>query len=105
MTLAETLMNVWRSVLVEGQTAVDAGGTKSPVKKTRSSRLRIVEFSYRLHRITGIEQNPQTRSRWAELARQGKRIMQFSLRGTYFANVSEGELKAYPAWKTLGLPD
>jgi hypothetical protein len=37
-----------------------------------------VEFDYQGRRITGIEQNPRTRSRWAELARQGERVMQFT---------------------------
>ena len=46
-------------------------------------------------RIDGIEQNPETGSRWALLAREGKRIMQFSLERRYIGNVAEGELVRY----------
>jgi len=53
----------------------------------------------------GIEQNPKTASRWAELARQGNRIMQFRCSGRYVANVCEGKLLRYPAWKALELPE
>ncbi|MGH7866735.1 MAG: hypothetical protein ACREP9_03645, partial [Candidatus Dormibacteraceae bacterium] len=56
-------------------------------------------------RIDGIEQNPRTSSRWAKLATQGKRIMQFSHRGKYVGNVCEGELLRYPAWEVLNLPE
>ena len=56
-------------------------------------------------RIIGIEQNPATSSRWAALAEEGKRIMQFRCKGCYVANVCEGKLLRYPAWGALKLPD
>jgi hypothetical protein len=53
----------------------------------------------------GIEQNPATKSRWAALAREGSRIMQFRCQGRYVANVCEGKLLRYPAWTALALPE
>jgi hypothetical protein len=64
-----------------------------------------VEIPYGRYKVFGIEQNPRTSSRWAKLARRGKRIMQFSYRGRYVANVCEGELYRYPAWRAMKLPD
>ncbi len=55
--------------------------------------------------IIGIEQNPATNSRWAALARDGKQIMQFRCNGRNVANVCEGDLLRYPAWKGMGLPE
>jgi hypothetical protein len=45
--------------------------------------------------LRGLEQNPNTGSRWAELARAGKKVMQFLDNGRYLANVVDGEVKFY----------
>ncbi len=105
MTLAETLISVWQQVLVEEKPAVELEGTTFPVDRTRTRKLRTVRFACGTRRLDGIEQNPETDSRWAALAREGKRIMQFSCGRRYFANVSEGHLTRYPAWFALGLPE
>ncbi len=103
-TLAETLVRVWRQVLEDGAGEVDLDGRRFTVGRTRNLGLRTVAFTFGGSPVEGIEQNPQTRSRWAQLAQEGKRIMQFSSRGRYFANVCEGALTRYPAWTSLGLP-
>jgi hypothetical protein len=105
MTLGETLISVWQQALAEGKAAVELEGETYPVGRTRAKKLRTVEFRFGEYRLDGIEQNPQTGSRWAELARQGKRIMQFSVNRRYVANVCEGKLLRYPAWKSLHLPE
>lgn len=105
MTLGETLISVWQQALAEGKSAVELGGEVYPVGHTRAKKLRTVEISFGDHRLDGIEQNPQTGSRWALLAREGKRIMQFSVNRRYVANVCEGKLLHYPAWKSLNLPE
>ncbi|PYV26587.1 MAG: hypothetical protein DMG27_06350 [Acidobacteria bacterium] len=105
MTLGETLIAVWHQALADERPAVELEGKRHRVEKTSGKRLRTVSFDYGAHRITGIEQNPRTASRWAELARQGRRIMQFSFQGRYVGNVSEGKLVRYPTWSALGLPD
>jgi hypothetical protein len=104
-TLAETLISIWQQVLTERKSAVQIGPTQYAVGATRSSRLRSVEFAYRRHRFAGIEQNPETSSRWAALAREGRRIMQFNCDGRYVANVCDGKLTRYPAWRSLHLPE
>ncbi len=105
MTLEEALISVWRQALVEGRKSVELGGESYPVTATRAKKLRTVRFTSGPHSLDGIEQNPATASRWAALARQGKRIMQFSCNGRYVGNVCEGKLLRYPAWRSLELPE
>ncbi len=105
MTLSETLVSVWQQVLAEERQAVELEGERYRVGRTRSRKLCTVDFSFGEYTLTGIEQNPETGSRWALLARKGKRIMQFNYTGRYFANVCDGRLTRYPAWKDLDLPD
>ena len=105
MMLGETLIEVWRQVLGEGRPRVELEGKSYPVTTTRAKKLRTVRFDYVPYHIDGIEQNPETGSRWALLAREGKRVMQFSLGRRYIGNVSEGELTRYPAWLALELPE
>ena len=98
LTLGETLVEVWRQILVEGREEVELAGQKCRVTRTRNKRLRAVSFAEGDRRIEGIEQNPETNSRWAGLARAGSRVMQFSYRGRYIANVCDGTLTRYPSW-------
>lgn len=105
MTLEETVISAWQQVLVQRKLVVELEGETYPVGSTRAKKLRTVRFTYGTYRIDGIEQNPQTSSRWAALAREGKRVMQFSCEHRYVANVCEGKLTRYPAWHALGLPE
>ena len=104
-TLGETLIAIWQQVLAEKKRSVEIGRETYSIGITRSTRLRTVDFPLEGHRFAGIEQNPATTSRWAALARAGSRIMQFSCDGRYVANVCEGKLTRYPAWRTLELPE
>jgi hypothetical protein len=90
MNLGETLIEVWRQVLVEEKSSVELEGRTYSVVATRAKRLRTVSFNSSSHVIDGIEQNPETGSRWATLAREGKRVMQFSFGRRYVGNVCEG---------------
>jgi hypothetical protein len=105
MTLGETLIAVWRQVLADEKPMIELQPGRYRVTRTRSKGLRVVRFCYGEHEVDGIEQNPQTTSQWAALAREGKRVMQFSFQGSYVGNVCEGKLVRYPAWEKLGLPD
>jgi ABC-type amino acid transport substrate-binding protein len=105
MTLRETLISTWQQALSEGRDDIELEGETYPVTVSRAKGLRMVVFNVGPYRMVGIEQNPRTESRWAELARGGKRIMQFRCRGRYVANVCEGKLVRYPAWKALELPE
>ena len=103
--LASVLVEVWTQLLREERAELSISGSSIPVERTRGRGLRFAVFSYGTHRIEAIEQNPATTSRWAKLAREGQRIVQFSHRRRYFANVCEGRLFRYPSWSSLGLPD
>ena len=103
--LADLLVDVWRQIFVDGLVEVTAGRRRLPVEFTKTKHLRTVEVPYRNLRLFGIEQNPRTSSRWAKLAREGKRIMQFNAGGRYVANVCEGTVFRYPAWRAMKLPE
>ncbi len=105
MTPGEALISVWQQTLVDQAATLTIEGRSYRVTRTRSRGLRTVDFEYAGHRLTGIEQNPETGSKWATLARQGQRVMQFSASGRYFANVADGKLTRYGAWAALGLPE
>ena len=105
MTLEGTLTSVWRQVMVDEKDVAELGQESYRVIFLRAKKLKMVEFRAGDFAIAGIEQNPKTTSRWAELARQGKRIMQFRCKGRYIANVCEGKLLRYPAWHALDIPE
>lgn len=105
MTLGETLVEVWRQVLVEEEDRVEMEEKKYRVTTTPRNRLRTVAFEAGGRRFEGIEQNPRTQSRWAKLAREGKRVMQFQHGRRYVGVVAEGKLLRYPAWKSSKLPE
>jgi hypothetical protein len=57
--------------------------------------LREVDFKFEDRAVRGVEQNPDTNSRWAKLAREGKKVMQFLEHGRYVAAVVDGEVILY----------
>jgi len=93
--LQDALIEVWRQTLVEESREVELNGLRFPVRLTAKKYLREVDFRVGDEGVRGIEQNPQTTSRWAQLARKGHKVMQFLVRGRYFANVVDGKLMLY----------
>jgi hypothetical protein len=91
----QTLAEVWRQVLVENADAVELGTKRYPVRKTPKRGLRQVDFVFDGREIRGLEQNPETKSRWAQMARSGKKVMQFIKEGSYVANVADGKVTLY----------
>jgi len=49
------------------------GTDRYPVRFTPKRRLREVDFAFDGNEIRGLEQNPETKSRWAQMARAGKK--------------------------------
>ncbi len=94
-SLEETLVSVWRQALAENAKSVSLEGRTFPVRRTSRSRLREVDFQFEGHDLRGLEQNPEKASRWAELARQGEKIMQFLQQRRYVAVVVDGKVKFY----------
>ncbi len=96
MKLEEALVEVWRQALRENANLVELEGRRYPVRRTQRRRLRQVDFEFAGEALRGIEQNPETQSHWAELARAGQKVMQFtSGGGRYLANVANGKLTLY----------
>jgi hypothetical protein len=93
--LQEVLVSVWRQSLVDGAKSVEIDGKKYPVKTTAKRHLKQVDFQFDGHELRGLEQNPDTKSRWAMMARQGKKVMQFLDGGRYVAVVVDGKMKTY----------
>ena len=95
MNLEETLISVWRQALVEDARTVTLEGGSYLVRRTSRSKLREVDFRFEEQRLRGLEQNPNTNSRWARFAREGKKVMQFLSDGRYVANVVDGKVQFY----------
>ena len=91
----QTLADVWQQVLVENASVIELGGKRYAVRITPRKGLRQVDFVFDGNEIRGLEQNPETKSRWAVLARSGKKVMQFLAGGRYVANVVDGKATLY----------
>jgi hypothetical protein len=93
--LEEALVEVWRQAMVENAKVVQLNGKSYPVRRTPRRNLRQVDFTFNSQPIRGLEQNPQTQSRWAQMARAGKKVMQFLVNGRYIGNVADGKVMLY----------
>lgn len=91
----QTLVEVWRQALVENAKVVKVGGESYQVRRTPKRGLRQVDFVFDGSEIRGLEQNPDTKSRWAQLARSGEKVMQFLNESRYVANVVDGKVTRY----------
>jgi hypothetical protein len=91
----QALIGVWRQSLVERKGEVELEGMTFPVHRTPRKNLLQVDFAFEGREIRGLEQNPNTKSRWAQMARSGKKVMQFLEGGRYIANVADGKLTQY----------
>jgi len=94
-SLEQALIAVWRQTLVENAKTVVLGSESFPVRLTPKRHLREVDFVFEGNDIRGLEQNPDTKSRWAQMARAGKKVMQFLGEGRYVANVADGKVNFY----------
>jgi hypothetical protein len=54
----QTLVDVWRQVLVENASVVEFGGKRYPVRITPRKNLRQVDFIFDGNEVFGLEQNP-----------------------------------------------
>ncbi len=102
MTLEQALITVWRAAMVDDLREVELEGQTFPVRTTPKKRLREVDFLFEGQVLRGLEQNPETGSRWAQLARAGHKVMQFLSAGRYVANVVDGKVTLYGGKKSSG---
>ncbi len=94
LELDEALLSVWKQALVDGK----KGEVTYPVRSTPKRALAQVDFEFAGQQIRGLEQNPRTGSRWADLARQGAKVMQFLIGGRYIAAVCDGKVTHFGGW-------
>lgn len=95
LSFEQALTEVWRQALVENAKFIQLGTERYPVRRTPKRGLRQVDFVFDGNEIRGLEQNPDTKSRWAQMARSGKKVMQFLSNGRYVANVVDGKVTLY----------
>jgi hypothetical protein len=91
----KALLSVWHQTLIDSAKAVTLGGEIYPLRRTTKHKLAQVDFEFAGTPIRGLEQNPQTKSRWAQLARKGSKVMQFLSAGRYVAVVYDAKITHY----------
>jgi hypothetical protein len=95
LSFEDMLIEVWRQTLVENAKTLTLGDERFAVRRTAKSGLRQVDFTFDGADVRGVEQNPNTKSRWAQMSRSGKKVLQFLSKGRYIANVAEGKVTLY----------
>jgi hypothetical protein len=94
-TLEETLLSIWQQAMAQDVAVVVIESRTWPVKRTARRGLRQVDFQFDGKDIRGLEQNPDAKSRWAQQARAGKKVMQFLADTGYIAVVVDGKVHLY----------
>jgi hypothetical protein len=80
---------------VEQKKIICVAGATFSVRRTTKHRLAQIDFQLDGVDFRALEQNPQTKSRWAKMAREGAKVMQFLRAGRYIGVVVDGVLKLY----------
>src|SRR6266566_664844 len=73
MSLEDAVLNVWRQSLAGNKKTVTLEGESFPVRSTAKRKLKQIDFQFDGKDLRGLEQNPDTKSRWAAMARNGKK--------------------------------
>src|ERR1035438_2386325 len=95
MSLEDAILSVWRQVFAENAKTVTLNDESYPIRRTSRSKLREVDFRFGDTALRGVEQNASTNSRWAKLAREGKKVMQFLADRRYIAVAVDGKVILY----------
>jgi hypothetical protein len=95
----EAMLSLWRQVLLEQARVVHLGEESYSVRRTAKRKLAQVDFTWQGEPLRALEQNPQTASRWAQMARKGAKVMQFLYGGRYVAVVADGKITHYSSGK------
>jgi hypothetical protein len=94
-SLEEVFIGVAEQVLVQNRKIIMVAGDTFSVIATSRHKLRQINFRFDGREFRGLQQNPDTKSRWAEMARSGKKVMQFLEAGRYLAVVADGRLISF----------
>ena len=100
MIFEEAILTIYQQALVENLKMVTLGEETYSVRTTAKQKLKQVDFRFEGRELRGLEQNPNTKSRWAKMAREGKKTMQFLEGGKYVAVAVNGKVYLYAAKNT-----
>ena len=95
MSFEETLIEVFRQAFADNAQSVVLGTERYPIVRTSKRKLRQVDFKFDGQQIRALEQNPDKKSKWAAMAREGKKVMQFLIDDRYVGVVVDGDVKLY----------
>ncbi len=92
---AELLKSIAAQLMTSPSLKVD--GKSGPVRRTSQHRLRTAAFKLGDHEYQAIEQNPEKPSRWGQLARSGRQVVQIkdAESNKFVAVVVDGEVTYY----------
>ena len=90
LSFEEVLVEVYRQLFNDNAGVVKLGTRRYPIQCSHRHHLQRVDFFFVGHDVRGIEQSPDTKNRWAQLARSGKNVMQLLRDGRYVASLTEG---------------
>ena len=95
MLEAELLKSIAAQLMTGTSVSVD--GKSVPVRRTSQQRLRTATFKVGGHEYQAIEQNPEKQSRWGQLARSGRQVVQFKdgESNKFVAATVDGEVTFY----------
>jgi hypothetical protein len=99
MIAAETLKSIAKQLMTSA--SVSIGGKSVPVRATSRQHLKTAAFTVGEHEYQAIEQNPEKPSRWGQLARNGRQVVQIkdAENNRFVAVVVDGEVTFYGASK------
>jgi hypothetical protein len=99
LSFEDALLTVYRQSLIENKKTVTLEDKTFPVRSTAKRKLKQIDFQFEGRDLGGLEQNPDTKSRWAKMARDGKLVMQFLDGRKYVAVVADGKVHLYSGKK------
>ena len=85
ISLEDALLNVWRQSLVENKKTVTLEGETFPVRSTATRKLKQIDFQFDGKDLRGLEQNPDTKSRWAAMAQRQLQLTTHLSMGKYIS--------------------
>lgn len=95
VSFEDALLTVCRQSLVENKKTVALDDKSFLVRSTAKRKLKQIDFQFDGRELRGLEQNPGKKSRWAKMATDGKKVMQFSEREKYIEVVAGGKVHFY----------
>ena len=68
--LKDVLLTVWCQALVENLKIITVANDTFSVRTTAKQKFKQIYFEFDGRKLRGLEQNPNTKSRWAAMARK-----------------------------------